>query len=158
MLLGGEDALLTGDDARPVVRPNGTDERGPGQVRLTRSSGGQWALLCAGARVAVNGVPLELGLRVLRERDEIRIGRSYLFFSEEEQAGVVSFPRDRERLRCARCRQWIEPEDMAVACPGCGLWHHQGDKYACWIYEPTCAGCDQPTSLDAGLRWTPEDL
>ena len=51
---------------------------------------------------------------------------------------------------------------MAVRCPNqrCGAWHHQdaAQSLDCWTYGPTCNLCGRSTQLDAGFRWTPEEL
>jgi hypothetical protein len=142
------------------------DGGGTTRARLLRSAGpeGTWVLLTEepGA-VRVNGLPLPLGMRVLRDRDAIRLGaRGTVFFSLEALPRVVEFAGP-EGTRCARCKLPIHAGYLAVACPGCGLWHHSGpDKDGvdrpCWTYADTCAFCPQPTRLDGSFTWSPEDL
>lgn len=119
-----------------------------------------WTLL--GGRAAslrVNGQPLALGIRALRDHDEISIGGQRCFFSTEELARIVAFPGLDQPVWCPRCKQKVEPGDLAVACPRCHAWHHQSEEFPCWTYEPTCALCQlQATALDAGYSWTPEML
>lgn len=109
--------------------------------------------------ISINGLPLLGGLRVLDDRDEIRLaGDDALFFSTEELARVVPTPITDKPMMCPRCRQRVEPGTLAVCCPDCRLWYHQSDALPCWTYAPTCALCPQPTPLDTGFRWTPMEL
>jgi len=119
-----------------------------------------WTLL--GGRQAglrVNGQPLTLGIRSLRDRDEISLAGQRCFFSNEELARVVPFPGIAQTVFCPRCKQKMEAGDPAVSCPHCRAWHHQSEKFPCWTYEPTCALCRlQSSALDAGYAWTPDML
>jgi hypothetical protein len=119
-----------------------------------------WTLL--GGRettLRINGQPLVLGIRALRDRDEISIAGQRCFFSMEEFARVVLFPGLAQPACCPRCKQKVEVGDLAVACPHCRAWHHQSEKFPCWTYDSTCALCQlQNTALDAGYAWTPERL
>ncbi len=117
-----------------------------------------WALLTDDAHVRLNGMPVLLGLAVLEDRDEIRIAGRTAWFSAETLPTVASFPESATRGYCPRCKQPLEAGTPAVKCPACGLWHHASDDLPCWTYAPTCSACVQPTALDAGFRWTPEDL
>ena len=119
-----------------------------------------WHLIASpDVRVAVNGLPLLGGLRVMADRDEIRLENAApCFFSTELLARVVDMPITDLPMTCPRCRQRIESATPAVACPACSLWHHQSENLPCWTYAPTCALCPQPTPLDAGFLWTPMDL
>jgi hypothetical protein len=105
----------------------------------------------------VNSRTLPAGLCVLANRDEIRIGDEVQFFSTETQAEVVPFPGSVRAVYCARCRQQIEVSLPAVCCPNCGIWHHQSAELPCWTYAEKCAFCGQPTTLDSGFTWTPEE-
>jgi hypothetical protein len=122
-----------------------------------RSSG--WAVVSgANARVFVNGEPLALGVARLRDRDELRVGAgAAVYFSSERPACVEPCARD-DAPRCPRCAQAIGRGEPSVRCPSCEVLHHQLRGRACWTYSPSCALCSQPTDLDAGLRWTPEEL
>lgn len=119
-----------------------------------------WMLFAAsGARVLVNGLPVTIGIVVLSDRDEIRVSSEPpLYFSTETLAEVAPFPESGPRGFCPRCRQPIAPGSHAVRCPGCGLYHHASEDLSCWTYSAQCAGCSHDTALDAGFRWTPEDL
>jgi hypothetical protein len=111
------------------------------------------------ASLRVNGQPLVLGVRVLRDRDEISIAGQRCFFSTEELALVVPFPGMAQFICCPRCKQKLEPGTSAVACPHCRAWHHQSEEFPCWTYDATCALCQlHSTALDAGYSWTPELL
>jgi len=128
----------------------------------------EWVLMAGnGAGVRVNGEPVWLGLCVLRDRDEITLpgaepdGTHRCFFSTERLARVEPFPgAPAGPVYCARCKLPINRGDLAVQCsnPECGAWHHQSDEFPCWTYHTKCALCNQATELDAGYRWTPEEL
>jgi hypothetical protein len=119
-----------------------------------------WSLLAAhAASLFVNGRVLLLGLRVLRDKDAICIAGRHLYFSAEELAKVAPFPGLAQPACCPRCKQKLEVGDAAVSCPSCHAWHHQSERFPCWTYDSTCAFCQsQPTALDAGYSWTPEQL
>jgi len=116
-----------------------------------------WVLLGPPA-VRVNGVPLAAGVRVLRDRDEVRAAGRRMFFSAETLATIEPMPALERPAICPRCRTAIEVGTLAVRCPKCHVWHHQSDELPCWLYGASCSVCDQPTALDAGYRWSPEDL
>ena len=122
-------------------------------------AGRKWAVLVSGA-VALrhNGAPVTAGLRILDHRDAIGLdGHAPLFFSTEELAHVETFAFDTS-VSCPRCRSEVRHGDAVVRCPLCGVAHHETPERNCWTYAETCALCAQATALDAGLRWTPEDL
>jgi len=116
-----------------------------------------WVLLAAPS-VHVNGARLLTGIRVLHDRDELRAGDRRSFFSTESLAEVVAFPGGERPVFCPRCKLEIAPTSPAVRCPQCRVWHHQSEEFPCWTYGERCAMCDQPTALDAGFRWSPEEL
>ena len=160
--LDGAAFVLTDEPARPVRRRR---EAASGQrgALLLRGDGGAerpWVLMTGadGPRTHVNGAPLELGVRVLRDRDCLRVGDVRMFFSTETAARLEAYPEGAPEVACARCRRAIRPGDAAVRCPGCGLWHHESEESPCWTYDVRCAGCEQPTALGSGWRWTPEDV
>lgn len=154
---------------------DGTDEAGdtPGPspdrstLRLRRQIVGErevWTLLAGqNAAVRLNGDPLLLGMAVLRDRDALLVpapegGGQRFFFSTEKLAQVQPFPKSSAAC-CPRCKQNIDPDSPAVQCPLCGVWHHQRPGKECWCYAERCGACQkQLTSLDAGYRWTPQDL
>lgn len=128
--------------------------------RAPASRDGEWLLLAeADASVHVNGLPVPHGIAALADRDEIRLPEGLrVFFSTERLAHVTPYPHDAPRGFCPRCKQPLQSGGAAVRCPGCGLWHHASTELPCWTYADHCAaGCPQPTALDAGFRWTPED-
>ena len=128
-------------------------------LRRLAGSPNSWTLLTDhDQRVRVNGMPAPLGLAVLADRDEVRLPGFVAWFSTETLAHVEPFPDTDSRGFCPRCKQAITTAAPAVRCPGCRLWHHASEDLPCWTYAPTCAGCAQETALDAGFRWTPEDL
>jgi len=123
-----------------------------------------WVLLApSSADVWINDARLAHGIRVLSDRDAIRIsGSSAFYFSTEKLACVEAFPAA-EPVFCPRCKLEIAAGDAAVCCPQCGIWHHErvSEEQACWTYAKTCALCDQSTHLEiekAAFRWTPEWL
>jgi hypothetical protein len=99
-----------------------------------------------------------LGLRVLEHRDEIRVaGAETVYYSAEKLAEVEPFVGADRPVYCARCRNPIAEGVPSVQCPGCGVRHHEAEEHPCWTYSEHCACCSQPTDLDAGFRWTPEE-
>lgn len=137
-------------------------------VRQTVEGKEQWVLLAErAAAVCVNGARLRLGIRVLRDRDEIiarpaasaeQAGKRF-YFSTERLARVEPYP-GREAAAAARCARCKKPlaNSQAVCCPKCGAWHHQTDHLPCWTYHTVCSVCDQPTDIETTYRWTPEEL
>jgi len=164
--LDGDTVVLTGDSIRPAP-PQVRSEDGCREAVVVRSGQGGsevWVLAAvAEAAVHVNGQPLHLGLRVLRDKDEMRIGDgASLFFSEERPACITALPGTGSTI-CPRCKQRIDEQSPIVRCPRCRVVHHQSEELPCWTgYEderfPTCAVCDQPSMLGADLQWTPEGL
>jgi len=161
--LSGESCLKLGNgaEARLEATPGETAAE---EIRILPAANGagpqSWVLL--GSRtvpVHINGEPLWLGLRTLRDKDEIRVGSERCFFSTEELAHVVPFQGLAQPAFCPRCKQRIEPGDLSVCCPNCRSWHHQTDKFPCWRYSEFCALClQQSTALDTDYSFTPETL
>ncbi len=151
--------VLGAGGSAPVVAPaTGGDVAAATQLlRRTTADGTVWLLLGTDA-VRVNGSPLDVGLRVLRDQDELVAAGRRMFFSTETLAVIVPLPVTERAVFCPRCKLEIAPGSPAVACPQCGVWHHQSDDYPCWTYAERCTLCDQPSALDAGYRWTPDDL
>jgi hypothetical protein len=116
-----------------------------------------WVLVSSSA-VHVNGARLSAGIRILCDRDELRAGGHRSFFSTESLAKIVPFPGADRPVFCARCKLEIAAGTPAVRCPRCTVWHHQTEQLPCWTYSPQCAICDQPSALDAGFVWSPEEL
>ena len=127
------------------------------QVRLCAGGNEAWVLIASPAAwVRVNGRPIALGIRSLRDRDEIVIGPSRYYFSTERRACIAPFPGAGGAVICPRCRKEIAKNSPAVRCPSCGTFHHQREGLACWSYSAKCGLCDADTALDAGFRWQPE--
>ena len=119
----------------------------------------RWALVDGSGGARINGHPTAAGLRVLEDRDEIRTtAGATAYFSTETTARVEPFPGSGRPVHCPRCKLVIDPGTPAVCCPLCALWLHQSEHYPCWTYAESCALCDQETSLEAGFRFSPEDL
>jgi len=174
------DCFVLDPALRRPLKPISDDARPRSGILLQRiapASRRAWILLSAPqARVFVNGDRVLVGMRLLRDRDEILVypmpgGRRRaksspcakgvrLFFSTEELAQVVPFPAAAHEVFCVRCQQVIDARHPAVQCPNpeCGHWHHAGGELECWTYEAACAMCNQSTAADADSRWTPEDL
>lgn len=119
---------------------------------------GQWAVLADPASpVLVNGTRMAGDVKILRDRDQLLLpaaGRA--FFSSERLAEVVPMIEAAREIRCPRCKTPVVAGSPAVRCPSCQLWHHQSDDRGCWSYSAVCGGCSQPTALDAGFQWTPD--
>ncbi len=127
---------------------------GPAAARIPT-----WALIARpSVGVTINGRLLQLGLRMLRHQDEVRIGADRFYYSTEELPRVVAFPAGGRPVLCARCRQPLTEGVPAVCCPQCGTWCHSTEEMPCWRYAERCPQCDQRTSADAGYTWTPAEL
>jgi len=152
---------LLGDEISLDELPRETRFKTRSQALLLRTSedgAGKWQLLTKSTTsVRVNGLRWLTGLRTMRDRDQISVGQTRAYFSTEHRARCVAFPGSERKLFCARCRQELLDGAMAVRCPQCGIWHHQTDDLPCWTYAAHCGSCSQPTDLDAGYRWRPED-
>ena len=127
-----------------------------GEATLVDSNG-TWVLL-GPATVRVNGVALATGIAVLRDRDELLVDGARSYFSTESRPVVVALPPGDRPLVCPRCTVAIEVATPAVACPRCGIWHHQTDERRCWTHGPTCTSCDGATAFDGPLRFDPAVL
>jgi len=135
---------------------------------LLHAASRSWVLIVpARQRVLLNGRSLGGRIAVLRDRDElVLLGGSAapsrrMFFSTETRARVQPYTGP-DGASCPRCKLPMVQEQPAVACPCCQVWHHQQQAEGgteCWTYADTCAACHaQETALDAGFRWTPDDL
>ena len=147
---------LTGDSSRPA----GNDGEAVAAMIAPGPLGGaaRVVIASAGAGIHINGDPLLVGIRVLIDRDAIRIGNGEpIFFSAESLPQIVPFP-ERRAVPCARCKTDITAGMPAVKCPKCGAWHHQGGETLCWTYAEKCAACDQPTAMDGDYHWSPEGI
>ena len=161
-----EDRMLGLSSNPPRVLENGLDEAGLASevvlLPIREAEREQFVLLTgrSGRETRVNGLPLSLGIRILADRDEIRIeGAGTVFLSTERLARIEPLPEGGPPKHCPRCHLPIQVGTLAVQCPGCSLWYHQQGEYPCWAYKgQPCGRCASPTELDAGFRWTPEDL
>jgi hypothetical protein len=121
------------------------------------ADGARWVLL-GPPTVRVNGAPLVAGIAVLRDRDELWVHDARMFFSTETRATCVPFVGADRVVCCPRCTKPIAVDSAAIACPQCGVWHHQNDERECWTYSASCSSCAQATSLDAPYRFDPAVL
>ena len=126
-------------------------------VRADVDGGARWLVL-GPPSVRVNGAPLVTGIAVLRDRDELLIDGARLYFSSEARPVVAPLQAGERAIRCPRCTVEIAPGTPAVACPGCGIWHHESDARRCWTHGSTCTACDQATAFDAPWRFDPAVL
>jgi hypothetical protein len=110
--------------------------------------------LFAREQITVNGFS-SLPLRILADRDEIRVGEEAVYFSLESAAEVVPFTAQATEVFCGRCKGKMKDGEAAVPCPRCKAWHHQAEMLSCWTYDAKCSSCAQPT---AGISWQPEPL
>ncbi len=132
------------------------------------TSGGEKWVLIAPPTTTINGAALSVGIRLLRDKDEIRVqGQERMFFGGERLATIQAFAGSPHAIICPRCKQPVSDGAMSVRCPACGVVHHQTGELPCWLGyvdsgNPfhTCALCDQPAAVepDARFRWSPEGL
>jgi len=81
--------------------------------------------------VRVNGWTLTTGIRVLADRDEIRIGdRTPVFYSSESVARSRSSPEATARSS-ATLYAADRKRKAVVRCPDCGLMYHQDAELRC---------------------------
>lgn len=125
-----------------------------GAAAIYQYGAGHVMISAGGAQARINGDLLVLGIRFLRDRDSIQVGgQAPMFYSTETPAVVVTYAEPQPAV-CARCKTNVEKGAAAVRCPKCAAWHHQ----PCWGYAPTCAACEQPTTLGSGeYQWMPEE-
>lgn len=154
--------VLTTNPPSPVQNLPGAGESVSKVVLLCQKRAGEtsWVLVSGRGRdVRINGSNLTLGVQRVTDRDEINIeGIGTLYFSTESLARTEPFPNGTQDLYCPRCKQVLENGSFVVKCPQCRTWYHQSEDLPCWSYSETCALCPQPTDLNAGFRWTPEEL
>jgi hypothetical protein len=133
-----------------------SDVAGPLLVRDRTDAGQVWVLI-GPAAARLNGRELVAGLRVLADRDEIRVGSHRVYFSDEILPSIQPFPGGDGPTHCPRCRVELHAGDLAVRCR-CLVWFHQTAEMPCFTYSSECPVCGQPTSLDAGYRWSPAEI
>jgi hypothetical protein len=124
------------------------------------------ALLAApGSRLAVNGLPVLGGLKLLDHSDEITADGVRFVFSGESLPEVTALHLETggRELRCSLCRGVIQDGMSVVCCPRCGRLFHQIDggsestEKHCWTYSDRCRHCGHPTALSEEALWSPED-
>ena len=127
-------------------------------VRRIEAEIEQWMLLSGiEQEVHVNGRRLNEGLRLLADRDEIRVASSgTYFYSTETLPSVQTFPGPDSA--CMRCSGELRSGQPAFRCPHCTVWHHEEPGRACWSDIDACANCRRSTAMNAGFHWSPEDL
>ncbi len=157
---------LTGDAERPVraLRDLATVDWQQ-TVCLVHHAAGQkqrWVVL-AGRSIALrlNGISHDC-IRVLRDRDELRLREADMRFSCEVPMRVVPMPDLGRAVPCARCGQSMEAGSPSVRCACGAYFHQQAEILPCYAF-PTesgtaaCPLCGRPTTLEAGgLRWVPD--
>ena len=152
---------LSARPPRPILHPFSEDDSQSSVllVRTRIAEVGPWVLIArAASRVTINGNPLATGIRVVTDRDRIRVScADDVYYSSESIARVEDFPGLDQISFCPRCKQEIKRSESAVKCPSCEVWHHQTDLLNCWAYADVCALCTQQTDLNTGFRWTPEE-
>jgi hypothetical protein len=151
-------AVALGPRLLPIMESDG----GPPSALLMRSRCGgleQWLAMRIAARpLYVNGEPLRTGIRVINDRDEMRLGgRQRVFFSGERLPRVEPFAGGPREVLCPRCRRGIAAGKPIVRC-GCGTAFHQDSdpEFQCFTYAPACPVCARPTELTDTYRWQPE--
>ncbi len=128
-------------------------------LQALHADGSQWVLITRQGGCRINGEPIDLNIRVLRDKDEIQAANGPRhFFSTEMLPQIIPFKGAAQKVLCPRCQLEIAPGQPAVRCD-CGVTYHQdaSEELLCWTYGP-CAFCGRPGSLDDGYRWTPEEL
>ena len=154
--------VLSADSANPVRKVGGDDELvvRPLLLPTNWATGVAWVLLAVdGGEVRINGQPLDTGIRVLADRDEIQVRHSDSFyFSIETLASVKAFEGAAHPVFCPRCKLEIAAGEQSVKCPQCQVTYHQKTELECWTYAETCALCSQQTDLNQGFSWSPVNL
>lgn len=168
---GWEPATLAGDlfrirrrnSAGADLQPCAAVAPGPSAYLLRPADAG-WCLLApADLPVRINGLPLDAGLRVLADRDEILLPATAgqpavrLFFSAEEMASVEPLDTATTGV-CPRCSGPIEVGTPAVRCPHCHVWHHQSQEWPCWSYSSRCGACQRAAAPLEAACWNPAEL
>ncbi|MCH7227955.1 hypothetical protein [Haloferula sp. A504] len=113
------------------------------------------ALVCRGdSPIRVNGRAVPGGLRVLREKDEIRLARHRFYFSTKDALTIAR--HEGEPTTCPRCTEPIKSGADAIRCH-CGTLFHQSEDHPCYTYGETCPSCGVTTRID-GSPWNPSEL
>ncbi len=119
--------------------------------------------------VRLNGLQLTSGIRILADRDEIRVNNDPpVFFSSEQlvtdEVYEASDTGDKggpaSDALCPRCEKPLIEGKPVVRCPGCSLAYHysSSDKNRdCWGFASKCS-CGHSTEMGNGFRWTPHEV
>lgn len=151
-------AVALGPRLLPIMASNGCP---PSALLMRSRSAGleQWLAMRVAARpLFVNGESLRTGIRVINDRDEMRIlGSDCVFFSTEHLPQIEPFAESSRPVLCIRCRRSIVAGAPTVRC-GCGAVFHQdtAPAFQCYSYAPSCPLCARPTDLTKTYRWQPE--
>ena len=150
---------LTGDGfalpGSPAPLPSGV------VLRRAGAADDAWYLLSPpAASVRVNGEAVPLGIRALRDKDEIRVaGAAPVFFSTEKLVAVEPYSGP-AGATCLRCAGVIELQSPAAQCPNCRCWYHQSAERGCFTYgdAPICVQCGEEAAVNSEFRWMPEEV
>ncbi|MFQ6103287.1 MAG: RING finger protein [Candidatus Glassbacteria bacterium] len=128
-------------------------------VPYTEGPKKRFALIGSGV-FRVNGKRIRAGIRVLKHKDDIMIGRSHVYYSAQSLVRAEPFrPREQgsRRISCPVCGDAIEEGQTIVRCPQCQILYHQQEDRACWSSIPECAtyGCGCLTQLYDQKLWIP---
>jgi hypothetical protein len=160
--LAAPGVLLTADGPEPAG-PARTAEEASAELIPLAPDGKEWALLGSAVACHVNGEPLNHHLKALSHMDEIRVTGKRYFFSDEKLVRKQPFPQAAKAPICPRCQLPIQQGQNSVVCPVCGTAYHEIEPgetdgpRQCWTYGK-CLFDSTPGVLDAGFRWTPEEL
>lgn len=144
----------------------GAGATGKAQLLLVPFSEGKkspsWALLWNHhTRVYVDSVLLTSGLRILFDREEIRLAANDpIYFAAVSPPRITTYTATEREIECMRCQSPLRQGDPVVVCPQCGITFHQNPddpRRQCWIYSEKC-NCSMQTDLDADFLWYPEHL
>ncbi|MHC5109540.1 MAG: hypothetical protein ACYTHJ_06640 [Planctomycetota bacterium] len=128
----------------------------------TRSDAGNWTLITSQGG-QINGFPLpRFGVRVLQDRDEIRVVGARFYFSTEQRSAPFIFEGAGHGCRCPRCKASLQRGDHVMACAGCGWLYHQSPQYPCYTgfegEDMNCINCAMAARIDEQFRFTPDGI
>lgn len=129
-------------------------------LRSQTGAGEHWLLMNLTLRpLAINGERLANGIRILTDKDEIRladVGR--VFFSSERLPRLELFAGSERPLFCPRCRDPLVVSRPIVRCACSVAYHFDAERdRRCFDYGP-CTVCNAPTELSETFRWQPGAL
>lgn len=159
LALAGDAFALVPVSREVRVRPDPDGAAGVLILRGREAEREVWVLLAPRGDVLVNGTVPVAGIRVLCDRDEIRLrGAPPVFLSLERPAAVDAMPELGRVAKCMRCDREVVVGSLVVHCPVCGDVYHETEESPCWTLSAQCRTCENPTALDAGPRWSPLEL